>query len=314
MFFKVLLDMRLNLRAIFTVCFSLVLGTSFGAYAQTVAPQPCGANYWTTLENRAWLEAEREIMQNQNLIFKPDSVLEYVCFDTMVDHVAQHAGNIFSHTNYFGEDIVGSDTQFGLRNSLERAVALALRAYNEQNFSHTFLGGRAADSASGITGMGMNPSDHRFDGRTRLGTYACGAMSAVWQTAKCANFNGNSSFQDGFYPLDALGAVGGGSGVSGYRDADRETRIRPSSCGASFTAWDTFMTAIESHNNTSFQIPLRTIYTDVYNRTRPGACGAAISTGITVYTSSGEHQDGVCTNPGCTYSAPASGSGTGSCS
>src|SRR5690606_1147706 len=51
-----------------------------GASGQ-IAKQTCDTEVWKAMTQRAHLESEREIMQNQNLIFKPDSILHYTCFD-----------------------------------------------------------------------------------------------------------------------------------------------------------------------------------------------------------------------------------------
>ena len=44
------------------------------------APTSCDPEYMDALEARAYMEAQREIAQNKNLIFKPDSLLDYPCF------------------------------------------------------------------------------------------------------------------------------------------------------------------------------------------------------------------------------------------
>ena len=63
------------------ILLALIIGVFIPSpHAAEIAPQSCDSNYWRQLSSRAWLEAEREIMQNQNLIFKPDSVLQYTCF------------------------------------------------------------------------------------------------------------------------------------------------------------------------------------------------------------------------------------------
>lgn len=310
MFFKVLLDMRLKMRAIFTVCLALVLGTSMGAYAQTVAPQPCDPAYWNTLTDRAWLEAEREIMQNQNLIFKPDSVFEYTCFDRILAHTATHAGAIFSHTSYFGSPIIPVNDGLGLRNALGTVVYDALKLFINDNFDHEFLGGRAGDMSATIADTNMNltapPPAYTSLFAGSYGT--CQIMSSIWQTSKCANFIDNSNFEDtdGFYPLDTL------QGIRSYRQNNIEARQRPAACGGASSAvgtWSSVFTRIETQNRTSFETPLRTIFTDVYNRTEVTTCGTPIRTGVTVYST--DHPrgrpDAVCTNPGCTYQAPAGG-------
>ena len=60
--------------AVFSGVFFAALLCSSISYAQN---SPCDPDYYESLEARAWLEAQREITQNQNLIYKPDSALEY---------------------------------------------------------------------------------------------------------------------------------------------------------------------------------------------------------------------------------------------
>src|ERR1044072_4359830 len=52
------------------------------------ASTPCDPEYMDALEARAYLEAQREVAQNQNYILKPDSVLQYTCFDLFIGHFA----------------------------------------------------------------------------------------------------------------------------------------------------------------------------------------------------------------------------------
>ena len=86
----------------------LLLGVvaSFGkapaAAPPVIAPSPCDPLYYDSLESRGWLEAQREITQNQNLIFKADSVLEYTCFDRFANELAQHARDMFSESTRWG--------------------------------------------------------------------------------------------------------------------------------------------------------------------------------------------------------------------
>src|SRR5690349_5990742 len=58
------------------------------AWAQSLPTTPCDPEYMDALEARAYLEAQREVAQNQNFILKPDSVLEYTCFDMFLGHFA----------------------------------------------------------------------------------------------------------------------------------------------------------------------------------------------------------------------------------
>src|SRR5437016_4882806 len=62
--------------AFVSMAMSLITGI-----ARATPTTPCDPEYMDALEARAYLEAQREVAQNQNYILKPDSVLEYTCFD-----------------------------------------------------------------------------------------------------------------------------------------------------------------------------------------------------------------------------------------
>lgn len=285
------------------------------AHAVEIADQPCDANYWRQMKSRAWMEAEREIMQNQNLIFKADSVLEYTCFDQFVSVNAWQAGNLFVHTDYFGEKIIKRATPpEAMENALTAVVSNALAAYKgtspADNFVHSFLGGRA-------NFMGAEMSNSAFrDAKTNV-AYTCQTMSKVWKAAKCANFIDNSSFEstDGFYPFDAIKGYKGAKDVAGYNDTIQETRSYPSAMdcrgsgpSANLGAMGSWLDQLKIAENRDeaykFQTPLKTIFEDVGLKLKPGTCGAAIKTGVEVIIDGEKsHDDGVCTNPGCSYTS-----------
>ncbi len=55
----------------------------------------CDPAFREVLSNRAWMEAQREVTQTQNLIARPDSVLAMSCFKQFLDHQAWYADNNF---------------------------------------------------------------------------------------------------------------------------------------------------------------------------------------------------------------------------
>lgn len=83
------------------------------------AAPACDPDFMTTLQNRAWREAQREIMTNQRLILKPDSVFALSCFSNAVGAIPS------TFTN-------GNQTD---------GVEGALDDYMQGNFSHGYLGG-----------------------------------------------------------------------------------------------------------------------------------------------------------------------------
>ena len=166
-----------------TVVFPLTVKPA-NAGAPPIADTPCDSLYYQTLSARAWLEAQREITQNQNLILKPDSVLEYTCFDMFLDELAQHAQNMFSETTAFGNP----NPDPSMDNALDDLVGDSLRNFVSANFGYyDMLGGHSA--GTGITHIPNTISN---------GTYTCDMMAQVWTAAKCINFVSDPA-NDGFY-------------------------------------------------------------------------------------------------------------------
>lgn len=154
--------------------FAALFSFSHNAWSQNAA---CDPDYYESLESRAWMEAQREIEQNQNLIVKPDSVLEYTCFNGFGDELAQHAFDMFSETDEWSPPVILPPDS--MDNALTNLVGTSLKTYQEANFNHKSLGGR-----------GINK--HQFSGTISGGTYTCDQMDKIWQkspqTAKCYNF------------------------------------------------------------------------------------------------------------------------------
>lgn len=308
--------------------FAAVLCFSAPAIAQTIAPQPCDSRYWEQLESRALVEAEREIMQNQNLIFKADSVFEYTCFDRLLAHTALHSGNIFSHSTYFGTPIIPPNSSRGLTASMSSLVFDALRIYIDSNFDHTYLGGRANLMSASPADTNMNTGGGGGPGGSLYsGSYgACGMMAGIWQASKCMNFVDNSNFQgtDGFYPLLEIRGHAGGPTIDDYVIQNRNTRQFPTACagnvemfsqtGGSLDWFSAYQRAINWNDLTDlgnpagadilypFHAPNRTTFTDVGDKTRPGNCGTPGQlSGLEVIGGTGITWDEpVCTNVGCT--------------
>ncbi len=282
------------------------------SYAQPqIAEQPCDAGFWRQMEARAWQEAEREIMQNQNLIFKPDSVLDYTCFDQFANIAAAQGGEIFTHTNYFGEKIIERSMNESTNNAIKSVVSFALQGYKIGQFPNSFLGGRSgAMSASTTRHSAQNPSNGNS------AQYSCSNMSRIWQAAKCANFIDNSNFNDidGFYPFKKIKGETAELDVQSYEEI-KETRAYPSPCNgeAGRLSWkkSNELAANIDQDLYLFQSPLGEIYRKVNDKIEPGKCtGGGIETGVTVITKDGaKGMDGVCSNPGCSWNEGGSCSG-----
>lgn len=148
------------------------------AYAQSsnssssAGGSACDNNFRKSIHARATLEALREVAQAQSAIIKPDSVLEYTCFDRFLQVTAGAADSSFSD-NRDQSDALNSNS---LDKKLEETSLKSLNKFLDGNFSHSFYGGGVdsdhvpASSVSGNT------------------NYHCDRMNEVWTLAKCSNF------------------------------------------------------------------------------------------------------------------------------
>ncbi|MGB0719579.1 MAG: hypothetical protein ACPGRX_03845 [Bdellovibrionales bacterium] len=270
---------RFGMQAFFLMVACLV---SFSASAQ-FADSPCDPDYYDTLEARAWLEAQREITQNQNLIFKPDSVLEYTCFDNHLKELAQHAADMFSETTRW-ESILPSTS---MDTALTNLVTSALGVYDTSNFNHDLLGGRITDWSPITAPSEASGKAYKLDSSTSGGSYACDIMQAVWMKAKCMNFI-DVSAEDGFFTFEQY-------------ESDPDKRFLPTRCGGS-PPWGTNLD--KSYRNiTAWSTDDTQTYLD--KMFLPSGCGPGtgfeIQTGLTITrkaapTSYNEH---ACIVPGC---------------
>lgn len=251
------------------VVFTALTAITVPAFAQSAT---CDPQYWESMKSRAWAEAQREITQNQNIIYKADSVLEYSCFDNFLEALAtvvhtQHA--LFSETQQWGS----VSTSTNMVNALNTLVANSLPNYIGSNFGHKYLGDRSTeDYTVGTAGGGT-------------ATYSCDVMAKVWQAAKCINFIDRASIDDFFY-------------LSKYDGWD--PRELPS--GYACTADTRWAAELSKAKNDANQYPKETfnMYTNFYDT---ASCNApAIPTGVTV-TRSGmaAYQEHICANPGCAF-------------
>jgi hypothetical protein len=232
------------IRTYVLACLILLYAPAVFAGVAPAIPPTCDTNFWDVLRARAWEEANREITQNQNLIAKPDSVLQYICFDSYMEHLARYSenggpedpdgtGGIFYDLYVLLRRIPGSidpaltdglDMNSVLEilifDSLEDGVSALSIAdaggataavcgrdhYLEANFDHNMLGGR-----SGISGdLGSSIGDN---------AYSCNRMRQVWEAAKCYNFQTRA--HDGFFNFDQYRA---------REAADRDYRELPTEC------------------------------------------------------------------------------------
>lgn len=199
-------------------------------WAQSLPTTPCDPEYMDALEARAYLEAQREVAQNQNFILKPDSVLEYTCFDMFLGHFASDnnwgsACDQFPFTDscrWGSVFMQGNNTLWGSINSV---VISALKAYLRGEFSwddkRAFLYGRAKTLVSQYYPDGNQLPVEGANTPYALGNttpppdtkYGCDVMNRVWTDAHCYNFWDKTEplNHDGFYDFFWYSTSGGGN-------------------------------------------------------------------------------------------------------
>ena len=170
------------------------------------AASPCDPEYYESLRSRAWMEAQREITSNQNMIYKPDSVLTYTCFDQFGAEVARDSRTMFSENTRWGTILPAGS----MGTALQTLVGGALDSYLLLNFNHSTRGGRS-------TNVSYTP--------TRAVPYNCDVMMRVWLEAKCQDFI--ASAEDGFFTF--------GQYAADYFNGDH--RYLPTRCGSIAPRW-----------------------------------------------------------------------------
>lgn len=257
--------------AVLTAPAVLLLALPISAAPPPVASSPCDTNYYSSLKARAWLEAQREITQNQNLIFKPDSVLEYTCFDGYMRQLAGSAPALFSENARWGA-APGLETR--MDNALQAVVGTALEQYIDANFPHEFLAGRS----------GINHQVTPISG----GDYACNQMNEVWKKAQCMNFASDLN-TDGFYTLADYAA-----------GPDR--RSHPGPACANAAEWST---NVSTATGASTPWTRENVVTYL-DQLSPSTCSSSpkLATGIMVKAprqTPEEYPEKICIAPGCHY-------------
>ncbi|MEZ5813810.1 MAG: hypothetical protein R3E13_03685 [Alphaproteobacteria bacterium] len=258
-------------------------------HAQPFAPSSCDPQYYESLEARAWLESQREITQNQNLILKPDSVLEYTCFDSLLGELVKDAGaptgpdKLFTATDRWSTPPAGN-----IAASLTNLVGKTLAAYDAADFDHDLLGGRG-----GVP--------YVLSGTISSGSYACNTMNEVWKVAKCMDFIDQPA-HDGFFTF-----------VEYANDPDK--RALPSTCPNKGPYEAAIKLAVVNASTHWHEDDLHTYFDYIYPPSGGNACGGSaggpnhsmIETGLIVESTTEENSgvtryaETICVVPGCYF-------------
>lgn len=258
----------------FAVTATTLIGAMSAASAQ---PATCDPRYWDSMKAKAWSEAEREIEQNQNYIYKADSVLQYTCFDQFLGVLGAQAANMFSQSTLWGP-VVGPN----MVQALQNLVGNTLTAYLANNFQDNYLGDFSSAKYAATGGA----------------TYNCGEMAKVWVAAKCqdianasaSNNKANTAANTDFFYL------------STYNGKDYRQYPASAVCTAAQGWAATYATAMNTDNH----YPKET-YNAYVQFFKPTACAGppVIPTGVQVKRRMGDggtlsdYPEIICVAPGC---------------
>ncbi|MCB1530489.1 MAG: hypothetical protein H6853_05955 [Rhodospirillales bacterium] len=259
------------------------------AYAEDDDLTGCASDTWIAMYNQATLQARRETVMNQTFITKPDSVLQYSCFEKALQYTEKYAGPVFSETDHWrglpviidGKSVfnpkkktVYTKTALGstsLDMAITSAVRSAMKPYLNANFNHTMLGG--------TTEIPGKVDD-------------CKLMNTVWKAAQCNNFEDSKVF----YKFEEL---------IGY-----DPRQYPPDIPCNYTGIE--QEHIDIAQNKGFAhakfSKVKTHLKYLLNE-GGGNCPRTIATGVFVYRvrAAGQigrihdYKDAVCSNVGCVY-------------
>lgn len=254
----------------------------------------CAVDTWTAMVNQSILQTRREMIANQLLIRKGDSVMAYACLTEHMDFVGKKAGPIFSETKRWVNrdvDLMGKTVTVNKElgeTSLDGSIYnVALSVYEEfiaSYFSHDFLGG-ALESGSDA-GHGGEDHAHAED----QSYTPCGAMSVIWQYAKCKDADENPMF----HTFEQL--------------ISSDPRTLPDGYQCNFTGIKQEHIDVAKGSKTKFD-PVDTHF-DLLFPDEAGKCPDPIITGITVtrmkptdgiVSEEESYADGLCVAAGCSF-------------
>ena len=266
----------------------------------------CDPDTYVEHANRALLQGQRETLALESFITKGDSVLEYTCFNEMMEPiVADQIAPIFSESEKWVArpvELVTSRTEMteidftlgpdSMNEALEGSVIEQAMLYMDSSFGHTFLGGTLP---ADITAPGV----------------PCPVMGDVWHEAKSKNF---------YLPdLDGAEVPKPDLFMTFPELQNTDTRTHPEPTDDSRITDE--MLEVSQRGNTpagGFSMPV------TYNLDylQPGDCTQTVYTGVPTHAiiapgRVGEieiFEDGACLAPGCKYSMGGNyGGGAGEC-
>lgn len=175
----------------------------------------CDGNFMNQIYSNAFMNASREVIMSEQIIHKPDSVLEYTCFDEWVNVAREEVGKIFTEDDATWNNRVvclsTEDSQTSDPNSCPSGGTNTVSPYQITINAAQPVGTTSSDLQSLIFGnLGTyitNNFAHKFMGESLSididssfpnasgTTYNCSHMSTVWNIAKCVDFEEDDRFR-----------------------------------------------------------------------------------------------------------------------
>lgn len=157
-----------------------VMGVSLPSQAATAIDTACDPAFLDRMRERAWGEAQREMMTNQQMIWKPDSVLALGCYNSWIGAM----GISFTKDNGTGLNSIKTQATTYLNASFNHTLGGGnLAGANTSNCSNIRTLWEAAEcknlNLTQIQSLGdASSSDPRIKPK------ACGNTGASWPAAK----------------------------------------------------------------------------------------------------------------------------------
>ena len=223
------------------ICIALTAMLLSGT-AQAQQSSSCDPQVWEAMKAKSMLEAQREITQNQNLITKPDSVLQLSCFDSFLESMASGAADNFSETTEFGLSGIGSGLS-GLGSSLLSGATGAVSglANSAVNSATGAASGALSGATSSLGGIGSGLAGQASGAVTGLANDALsgltGSLTGAAQTALDSAFQAVpfASMQSYLTSNFDHNYLGGRAGV-GFEDTSYD-QDQPYGCSEMSKVW-----------------------------------------------------------------------------
>lgn len=151
-----------------TLGLAILLSSSLLWMPVSVAGSGCDSAFMSKMQERAWMEAQREVMNNERAIWKPDSVLALSCFDGQVNDM---------EISYSEDECVGGSGGCSGSEDVTDDVTEGSTEYLGASYPSTLGGGN--------TTLPQKPDASPAD---------CDSQARLWEEAKCANVHPTDSF------------------------------------------------------------------------------------------------------------------------